>query len=738
MKNKLHSITKAKARRPSIMGATTAHLPLLDLRISKYPLRSSKGISEWKLFRLQRHMRSLQLPTCTVIRYLLRRLIPRIMILIPVNRTISSHKCLGIVPILQSQIHLLRLARLIINLKSSINNLKSTSGRVVPVQSISSTVAILVTIPGIIRGATPASRPRCQGGLSSMFMFTLMMRIKGIIMNKVSPSTPKDKLTTISTIMVRIKFTTMSTVSLNSTKDKFMISITTVLITTIIIIMSLLLALLHLLKCLGTPHWSLHRKRPLLMMQLISPTALLIGPNAPIHSFTHLPHRTYQNNLFAKSVSSPPAPDRKKVHAVFPWEEKPRHSPRRVFPRTESPPPPANYIESERTSSPVSTPPPPTERRAPPLIQSPTSPTSSPWGLGFSNAWDTVPSIQRYASKLAGSPKIFPHQFMSQPPPEPREGWRKLEKERERDWQEHQDASSMDGDDEGESDEESEHSESSAKSKTSTGSHRKSRALSGKSKKKYCARGVQAVPETKEESIQVNVMVRDGVMHTLREASVATDSHSTTAPCPCCGRSCVPEECASSQASPQQRTGVGLGIRRWPESTGLLPSAVPRDFKAELEQMAGTPIATKNVRSGLPFPGSASPTGLRSPATLGSPRTYSPPKATSPPLAALPPPKIASPRAISPLQAPSPTKAIDTRHTFSSPCSLSAKNLYFFHDRFVQDRLPGYRHWRAYAAVVYSLAQTHAAVLAVLAFLSYAATFNVERVGSDTVSFYDS
>ncbi|KAF7793378.1 hypothetical protein EIP86_004490 [Pleurotus ostreatoroseus] len=377
-----------------------------------------------------------------------------------------------------------------------------------------------------------------------------------------------------------------------------------------------------------------------------------------------------------ESVVTSPTPDRKNVHAVFPWEEKPRHRPRRVFPRSDSPPPAANYIESERTSSPVATPP-PTER--PPPVHSPTSPTGQ-WGLGFSNAWDTVPAIQRYASKLAG-PSIFTQMMQSPPPPPPEDGWRRWEKQRERDWQERQDASSMDGDDEDdEEDEEFEEggvqSETSTKSRASASSRVRSRALSGRSRKRYRTRGVQASPETVDEGVQCTIDEKGTDLVEHVSIAVGTEPPITKdGPCPCCGRTCSPENCVSSRtdtgarARARSSSGSGFGSRRWGPVPGLLPSAVPRDLRLEVEPAVGTPIATNNVRSGMPFPSMATPSGLRSPATLGSPRTYSPPQVKSPP-AVMSPPRVPTPKALSPLQATSPVKVpspLGSPHRVLSP-----------------------------------------------------------------------
>lgn len=374
-----------------------------------------------------------------------------------------------------------------------------------------------------------------------------------------------------------------------------------------------------------------------------------------------------------ESVSSPPVPDKAKVHAVFPWEEKPRHVPRRIFPRTDTPPPAASYIESERTSSPISTPPTSVERVAP-QVHTP-SPLASPWtNVGFSNAWDAVPSIQRYASKLAGSPKIFPHQFMAPPPPPKDEDWKiQWEKEREKNLQERHDASSMDGDDEDDEDELAEEMEYSdgSRGKRSQSSRHKSHAH-GRSKKKYRSRGTQASPETIELGIQCTIISASDIPppHTTREVGTDIDPMA----CPTCHM--VP-------------AGVGLGIRRQMPAgmhQTLLPS-VSKDYELGAEQTAGTPLVSTTSRSGELFPSLATPSGLRSPATVGSPRTYSPPRVASP--VKIPtPPKVRSPPAVSsplrgsssPVVAPVPQSAPNrspqmTTRPAGSPRKLSTSSV---------------------------------------------------------------
>ena len=334
----------------------------------------------------------------------------------------------------------------------------------------------------------------------------------------------------------------------------------------------------------------------------------------------------------------PPTPDRSKVRAIFPWEEKPRHAPRRVFPATESPPPVANFIDEP--------PPPPKLAREPDSAvaqqaQTPSPPIGLPYNFTYANAWDTVPSIQRYASKL-----VRPHHAVFQPPPiEYDEGWRRWDQERERVYQEKQDASSMDGDDEDEGDEDEDNRGQPARYESDSGRERiqrRSRAGSlttnggGGKGKKYRGRGVQTIPvETRSMGVQVNVWAEE-------------------------------VEAARKGKDPKPSRGAGVGTRQWPTlptGAGLLP---PVTFKVDPDQMAvGTPSVVQPPHASvMPFPGKASPTGLRSPQTLGSPRTYSPPIVQSPRRVPSPP-KIPSPKPLSPTKAPSPRRPSSPRAVMS-------------------------------------------------------------------------
>lgn len=365
----------------------------------------------------------------------------------------------------------------------------------------------------------------------------------------------------------------------------------------------------------------------------------------------------YSNVIGRPAESSPgspsahPAPDPTKLHAIFPWEEKPRPMPRRVFPISDSPPPIANFVEEPR---PVRQPPRPrlaSQSHVPP----PSAGLPLNLNLAYQNAWDTVPSIQHYATKL-----VRPHHSIHQPPPPDHDvGWRKWDEERERVYQEKQDASSMDGDDEdeGDDDDDDAHEQTSRwdseSSKDRTQARRpragSSASTSSVQGKKYHGRGIQTDQiETRSMGVQVNVWAE----------SVAAATQNLEDPKPSRGVG----------TSTRQRTQPPSGI-------GLLPPVTMRDFKRDPDQMgvASTPAVTQPVMGVMPFPSSASPTGIRSPQFLGSPRTYTPPRAASP-LRIPSPPKIASPKPHTPPKVSSPKGPHSPKSTMA-PRRLSAAQM---------------------------------------------------------------
>ena len=221
-------------------------------------------------------------------------------------------------------------------------------------------------------------------------------------------------------------------------------------------------------------------------------------------------------------VSHAPQPQPLKVQLVFPWEEKPRHTPTRAFPKGEKPPAGTKYIE-DIVPEPVPEP----EPVKPDVIDTPNPDTKPkmhieipppsmggfPSSKSYKNAWDAVPSIQRYAANLVKPPAIPtnspPTVFIG--PPGSR---RRSNSYRSRG--EQSDANSMDGDVEDEVDDDDE--SRTAGGRLSGSEHddlesddrqtrsRSGSASKGSKKKEYRSYGVQTIPkEVRSIGVQVSL-----------------------------------------------------------------------------------------------------------------------------------------------------------------------------------------------------------------------------------------
>jgi glycogenin glucosyltransferase len=207
----------------------------------------------------------------------------------------------------------------------------------------------------------------------------------------------------------------------------------------------------------------------------------------------------YVNVLGEDKQGETPSPDRGKIKPVFPWEDKPRLTPGRVFPSTDSPPPGQFLLPAVENVSPSP---------SPPLHFSPTRhyassspPSGFPPSFSYANVWDSVPSIQKYASRLVRSPQNVP-------PLAPAFDFgesRRRESVLFRNWNESEE-SSVDGDDEDTGDEGG--AAPPGKQRSRSGSFATAPYYSGKAKKKeYRSQGVQTIPkETKDQSVQVTVL----------------------------------------------------------------------------------------------------------------------------------------------------------------------------------------------------------------------------------------
>ncbi|KAF8807820.1 hypothetical protein BYT27DRAFT_6590276 [Phlegmacium glaucopus] len=228
----------------------------------------------------------------------------------------------------------------------------------------------------------------------------------------------------------------------------------------------------------------------------------------------------YRNVTGDSYLGATPSPDRSRVKSVFPWEEKPRVMPARVFPDSDAPPPSLFLSPSSQSQTSTTTAPSTPETKGSSIGQPRTTQLSPLYGLptsfNYANAWDNIPSIQKYASRLVRVPP---------PPPmlAPAFEDSSYRKGRRKSWDERVEISSRDGDDEDNADDEDD-DEPTAAAKTAEDkwddndidretSRRRSRSNSlmsaatrhkGK-KKEYKQRGVQTMTvETRSQGVQVD------------------------------------------------------------------------------------------------------------------------------------------------------------------------------------------------------------------------------------------
>lgn len=334
-----------------------------------------------------------------------------------------------------------------------------------------------------------------------------------------------------------------------------------------------------------------------------------------------------------------PSPDLSKVRPVFPWEEKPRHAPGRVFPDSEMPPN-ALFIEPVKVT-PASSP-------VPPSAPGPSSPPSilSPLGgllntLSFVNAWDTVPSIQTYATKLMGPPK--------QPAPlaAPFDE-EEFQRSRNDNWEE----GSRDGDDEDEGDEDedtdagrdkdlspprdrpAEHARSQARTPTMT---RRPSLISDVSEvftlrgstKTYRVRGIQTAP-TEVRSVGVQVMkpkvdsVNTPVLAAAAELPAQKREVKTPPMTPPTSTPASRRSSIASRLSPTQRT-PSMADSALVEGANLVssPADSPLSMMSRARMLSESSVASSPSSAGPLSPSSA---GLLSPPSVGpmSPPDVSP------------------------------------------------------------------------------------------------------------------
>jgi len=117
--------------------------------------------------------------------------------------------------------------------------------------------------------------------------------------------------------------------------------------------------------------------------------------NKDSDDYPTIPPEVSGNDWYKQFVHT--VPDRNYSHAVFPWEEaQNRATPGRVFPRG-STPPGQHGLQAPHIQIKPST---PEHEPSPPSANQPKSMAESM--ASYTNAWDSVPSIQRYVSRLSG------------------------------------------------------------------------------------------------------------------------------------------------------------------------------------------------------------------------------------------------------------------------------------------------------------------------------------------------
>ena len=265
-----------------------------------------------------------------------------------------------------------------------------------------------------------------------------------------------------------------------------------------------------------------------------------------------------------------PAPDRSKVAPIFPWEEKPRIAPGRVFPSTDTPPPGDFLVQ--KPGSPVT-------HFGGDLPGSPSGfspygspPINIPVSLAYKNAWDVEPSIQKYASRLARPEQNAPRNSLLFK----NEEWKRREQEKFSPWQPKEEETSMDGDDEDDSDDPGPPRHSRQRSRAGSGTATPLASLYTY-KGKYRGRGVQT--ESQE--------------HRSKGIQVTPGLH--------------PGEYPSHSSSPKVTTLSGRTSRR------------PSHGESSSFFHKSRPVSTAD-----------SPPLIRSPRVLISPHTYSPPQGNTP------------------------------------------------------------------------------------------------------------
>ncbi|KAG1757148.1 glycosyltransferase family 8 protein [Suillus lakei] len=217
-----------------------------------------------------------------------------------------------------------------------------------------------------------------------------------------------------------------------------------------------------------------------------SPQTLFSPPPVPEipQMLLQLGHYRNVTGPTAEGGAAPPTPDRTKVKRVFPWEERPRVTPTRVFPEGEPRPQGSMFLQSPPRSAALPSTPERKMSREFGAHQPMPSPLAGFPSLTPGNMWDAVPGIHKFASKLARPPGPTPLATAFENPKKP--------------WEEKSEANSHDGDVEDEMD-----SDEDEGRRTVTEVRSRSSSIAT-AKKKYQSFGVQTdAKEMRTQSVQV-------------------------------------------------------------------------------------------------------------------------------------------------------------------------------------------------------------------------------------------
>ncbi|KAG0707495.1 glycosyltransferase family 8 protein [Suillus ampliporus] len=215
-----------------------------------------------------------------------------------------------------------------------------------------------------------------------------------------------------------------------------------------------------------------------------SPQTLFSPPPVPVipQMLLQLGHYRNVTGPVSEGGAAPPTPDRTKVKRVFPWEERPRATPARVFPEGEARLPGSISMQSPPRSAVLPSTPERKMSREFGAHQPMPSPLAGFPSLTSGNMWDAVPGIQKFGSKRARPPGPTPLASAFENPKKP--------------WEESE-ASSHDGDVEDEMDSDEDESR-----QTVTKVRSRSSSITTTTKK-YQSFGVQTdAKEMRSQSVQ--------------------------------------------------------------------------------------------------------------------------------------------------------------------------------------------------------------------------------------------